>query len=100
MNALLIGAQITLSKDEYAGGMGQRSNYAAVMDAQIKLGREECAINMGQRLNTKDAVVKGAQIKSSKEEYVGDMVQEESANTRDAKVRWAKEDCAGGMGQR
>jgi len=72
-NALLMGAQIRLSKEEYANGTGQRSNNAVVRDAQIKLSREEFANGMGQRSN--DAVLRDAQIKSFKEECALDMVQ-------------------------
>ena len=36
MNALLMGAQIKLRKEECALGMGQRSNDAALKDVQIK----------------------------------------------------------------
>ena len=43
MNALLMGAQIMLRKEEYVEGMEQRSNDAAVKDALIKLRKEECA---------------------------------------------------------
>jgi hypothetical protein len=38
-----MGAQIMLRKEECAGGMGQRSKYAAEKDAQILLSEEECA---------------------------------------------------------
>jgi hypothetical protein len=43
--------------------MEQSSNDAAEKGAQIELKREECALNTGQSFNTKDAVVKDAQIK-------------------------------------
>jgi hypothetical protein len=43
--------------------MGQRSNYAAVKVAQAKLSKEEYAGGMGQRKNSNDAAVKDAQIK-------------------------------------
>jgi hypothetical protein len=46
--------------EECAGGMGQRSNYAAVKGAQIMLRMEECAGGMGQRSNY--AAVKGVKI--------------------------------------
>jgi len=35
-DAAVKDAQIMLSREEYVGGMGQRSNFAAGMDAQIK----------------------------------------------------------------
>ena len=35
-------ALITLRVEEYASGMGQRLNYAAVKGAQIKSSKEEC----------------------------------------------------------
>ncbi len=59
-DALLMDAQIKLSKEEYVGDMVQRrtSNDAVVKDAQIMLKREECARGMEQRSN--DAAVKDA----------------------------------------
>ena len=47
--------------------MVQRSNDAALKDALIKPSKEEYVSSMGQR-SIIDAIVKGAQIKSSKEE--------------------------------
>jgi hypothetical protein len=41
-------AQIMLSKEECALGMGQRPNDAAVRDAQIMLEKEGCALDMVQ----------------------------------------------------
>jgi hypothetical protein len=38
---------IKLSKEEFAGSMGQRSNYAAVKDARIKLSKEEYVLGTG-----------------------------------------------------
>ena len=62
MNALLVGAQITLTKEECVGGMVQRSNNVTAKGAQIKLSREESASGTGQKLNTNDAAAKDAQI--------------------------------------
>ena len=56
------GVPIMLRKEECAGGMGQRANYAVVKDAQMKLRkehsllkdvqimqrREECALGMDE----------------------------------------------------
>jgi hypothetical protein len=58
--ALLMGAQNTFRKEEYASSMGRRRNDVVSSGAQIKLRREECALSMGQRSN--DATLKGAQI--------------------------------------
>ena len=46
---MLKDAQIKSSREEYVGGIEQRSNDVAVMDAQITLWEEECARGMGQR---------------------------------------------------
>jgi len=43
MNALLMDAQRMLSEEECANGMGQVSKDAAVKDAQTKPSKEECA---------------------------------------------------------
>ena len=99
MNALLMDAQIKSSEEEYAGGMGQRSNYAAVKDAQIKSSKEECAKSMGQRRN--NAPVMDARTKSNVEEYAGGMGQRTNyAAVKDAQIESSKEECAGVMGQR
>ncbi len=37
-----------LSKEEFAEGMEQRGNYAAVKDVRTNLSEEECAGGMGQ----------------------------------------------------
>ena len=70
MNALLMGAQILLRKEEFAGSTEQKSNNmnALLMDAQIKFTKEECARSMGQNIN--DATEKDVQINLTKEEYV------------------------------
>ena len=49
MNALLKDAQIELSMEVCAAGMGLSTNDAAAGDAQIKPSKEECALDMGQR---------------------------------------------------
>ena len=75
-------------KEECAGGMGQRSKYAAVKDAQIKLEMEVCAKDMGQRLSTNDATEKDAQIMLSKEECALGMGQRPNdAAVRDAQIK-------------
>jgi hypothetical protein len=58
--ALLMDAQIKLSKEECAGGMVQRSNDVTSKDAQIQLSREECVRGMEQMSD--DAAVMNAQI--------------------------------------
>jgi hypothetical protein len=55
-------------KEEFARGMGQRSNDVAKRDAQILLSKEECALGMGQRLSPNYAAKRDAQIKLKKEE--------------------------------
>jgi hypothetical protein len=57
-----------LSKEECAGSMGQRSNYAAKMGVQIVFKMEDCASSMGHRSN--DAAVKDAKITPLEKEYV------------------------------
>ena len=42
--------------------MEQNTNDAAVKDAQIKLSKEECALGMGQSRNANDAAVMDAPI--------------------------------------
>ena len=55
-------AQMVLTKEECALGMGQRSSDAAVMNAQVKLIKEECASSMERRGQRRNATVKDAQI--------------------------------------
>eukprot|EP00984_Skeletonema_dohrnii_P005106 scaffold1796_cov107-Skeletonema_dohrnii-CCMP3373.AAC.5 len=64
-----------LSKEEYAGGTRQRSNYARAQDAHSELKMEECVNGIGQRSNC--AALKDAQIKLRREESVRDMVENE-----------------------
>ena len=66
-DAAVKDAQNLLGKEECALGMVLRSNYAAVMDVQNKPGKEDCAFGMGQSGQRSDAVVKDAQIMSSKD---------------------------------
>jgi hypothetical protein len=44
------------------GGSAQTERYALLMGAQINLSREEYAGGMGQKLNANDAVVMAVQI--------------------------------------
>ena len=46
VNALLMDAQITSTKEECAGGMEQRSNDAVAQDVQTKFRKEEYALGM------------------------------------------------------
>jgi len=54
--------------------MVQRPNDAAVKDAKVLLKGEESALSMEQYRQGNDAAARGAQIKLSKAEYVGDTV--------------------------
>eukprot|EP00985_Skeletonema_marinoi_P032345 scaffold39112_cov153-Skeletonema_marinoi.AAC.2 len=54
-NAAVKDALTLLRRKECAGGMEQRSNYAAAKDAQINPNLEECALSMGHRSSTTDA---------------------------------------------
>ena len=86
-----------LSKEEFAGGMGQKG-YAAAKDAQAMLSMEEYALRMGQRSDY--VAVKDAQIEVRKEECVSGMVQSSNdAATKDVQIKFRKEECAPGMGQ-
>ena len=58
---------------------------AVVKNAQVKLSKEECASNMEQRSNY--AAVKGARIKFRRVEYVEDM--EHTANPNDESTAFA-----------
>eukprot|EP00984_Skeletonema_dohrnii_P022068 scaffold11198_cov103-Skeletonema_dohrnii-CCMP3373.AAC.4 len=70
-NAAVKDALTLLRREECAGGMEQRSNYAAAKDAQINPNLEECALSMGQhRSSTTDATVKDAQRKFIEVDYV------------------------------
>ena len=71
-NAAAKGAQVLLSREEYALNMVQRSNDAAVKGAQIKFKMEEYEKSMEQRSN--DAASKDAQTNPNEEEYAGDTV--------------------------
>ena len=96
-NALLMGAQITLSKEE-CGGMGQNRNDAAEKDAQIILCKEEYAGSTGERSG--NAEVRDAQILSSKEECALGMGQRSNfAAMKDAQNKFRGEESVGGMGQ-
>ena len=48
-DAVMKDAQMELSKEEYALGMGQSAHYAAVKVAKTTLCKEVCASGMGQR---------------------------------------------------
>ncbi len=79
-------------------GMGQRGNYAAVMDALNMLTKEECALSMGQRGNC--AAVMDAQTMLTKEACALGMGQRSNdAAVKDAQNLLSKEECASGMGQ-
>ena len=68
-------AQNKLKMEEYAEITEQSSNYAVAMGATEKPRMEEFASNMGRHWQRNDAVVKDAQIKSSKEECALNMEQ-------------------------
>ena len=54
--------------------MVQRRSYVVLKDAQVLLSREEFASGMGQRLNTSDAALKVAQINPNEVDYARDTV--------------------------
>jgi len=96
---LLTNAKILSSMEECAGGVGQRSNDAAVKDAPTTLSKEECAGGTWQSRNY--AVVKDARIYLRLEERVLGMGQRRNyAAVKDAQIKPSKEECALGMGQR
>src|SRR5210317_1857962 len=66
-HVLLMDAQIIPNEEEFALGMGQRSNVTAPKVAQINLRTEECVKSMEQRSNY--AAVKAVQIQPNKEEF-------------------------------
>jgi hypothetical protein len=71
------------------------------MGAQIKLSKEEYVGSMGQRLKPNDAATKDAQITLSKVECALSMGQGSNcAVLMDAQILLRKEECALGMGQR
>ncbi len=83
--------------------MVQRPNDAAVQDAQIILSKEEFATGMGQQCQGRNVAVKGVQIISSKEECAlgtGHRSRSNDAAARDALIRLRLEGRAFGMGQR
>jgi hypothetical protein len=93
---VLKDAQILLSREECAGGMGQKSSYAALKDARINPNEEDCASRMVQRPNY--AVLKDALISLEKEEYALDMVQRVNANDavmKDVQIEFNEEEYAG-----
>ena len=93
--ALLMGAQIKLSREEFAGDMGQRRNYAAMKDAQLQQSKEECAINMGHRLHTNCARLKDVQIKPNEEECALSMEQNANdAAEKGAQTKSSRGECA------
>ncbi len=79
-----INVRTKLGLEEFALGMEQRGNYAAVKDARAKLSEEECAPGTEQvKLLLCDAATKeDAKIMSLKEECVGDTVAIESLSNR------------------
>ncbi len=79
--------------------MGQRGNYAAVMDAQIELSKEECAAI--ETAADMSALLMDATIGPSIEECASDMGQKSnSVGVKDAQIKLYKQECACGMGQR
>ena len=60
-DAVVKDAQMEPSREEYAKGMEQRSNYAAKKDVPNTLRKEESALSMEQR--RRDAALKDALIK-------------------------------------
>ncbi len=96
-----MGAQIRLSKEECARGMGQSPNDAAVKDVQIRLSKEECVLSMVQRPN--DAALKGAPNTLKEEECASNMEQHgqrKDAAEKDAQTLLWKEECAEGTEQK
>ena len=61
--------------EEYALGMEQRRNDAAVKDVRTKLRKEECASGMEQRKNYTYATLKDVRTLLSEEECAGGMEQ-------------------------
>jgi len=59
-DAAVKDAQIKLSAEECASGMGQKSSDAVMRDARVMSYRGDCASGTGQRRNY--AAAKGAQI--------------------------------------
>ena len=59
--AVARNAQIELSKEEYASGMGRGSSDALLKDVRIKLRKEEYAVGMGPSGRGSDAAVKDVQ---------------------------------------
>ena len=55
--------------------MVQSTKDAALKGAQMKLSKEECALGMVLRSNANDAATKDAQISFRREGYVGDTAQ-------------------------
>ncbi len=92
-----MGAQILLSREESAEGMGQKPNYAAKKDAQITHRKEDCALGMGHRSNY--AAVKGAQVKQRKEDCVGPTEEEPNAVRLNAPTMLSLEEFVGDMGR-
>jgi len=97
-NAAVVDVQVLLGIEECALNTGQHAQRsdAAVMDAPIKLRREECASSMVQRLNRSDAVVMDARTILSKEECASSMGQRsKDAAVKGAQIKLEREECVG-----
>ena len=68
-------AQITLCKAVSASGMGQSAKNAAMKGAQTKPTKEVSASGMGQSKQKRNVAMKGAQTKHRKEESASSMEQ-------------------------